>query len=311
MKRLGALVLSMLLSLSMLCACKGEAPFSPASATAEYARIYPNGQAFDFDTLKAFTRKSTISLTGEALAAVVNEHGRPYYPAVETMEYKYESRDGGRSQRTLRMVSSFSELAGSTQEAPKYRPIYAPYSREIYDGGTLVYASMDYEGHQKNEAVPPQKTYESREEYLADTARNFDTPSQQAVPYDLSLFFSFTGKLEGSVYRMTGIVAPAQQAAFFEAFMANYAFKNWYTPSGDQRMYEYFLNPETFTASTTIKVEIVSDRRGLRSVTETFVTAAFSRPVLAFGGTGIVLTCTTEYDVGAFADPIVMPPLAA
>ena len=318
MKRLGALVLSLLLSLSLLCGCtraRGEDPFSPESAEAEYARIYKDGQAFDFDTLTAFTRKSTVSLTGEALAVAKDEHGRPWYPATEVMEYKYENTDGVRSQRTLRLINMngpFSELAGSTTEVPQFRPVYAPYSREIYSDETLVYADM-MEGVQQDTAVAPQKTYESREEYLADGARNFDTPSQCAVPYDLTVFSSFTGKLEGNTYRMTGIVdAEAHGAAFFEVFLANYSFKTWYTTGGDGvRMYEYFLTPEMFAAysDTYIKVEIVSDRNGLRSVTETFITAAAARPVLAFGGSEIELICTTEYSTDALVDPIVVPPL--
>ena len=317
MKRFVALALSMLLALSLLCACgkRGEEPFSPENAVEEYARIYPNGQAFDFSTVTAFTRKSTLTLTTDALSSAADLHGQAYAPTTEQMEYKYENTDDAiRSQRTMRLINMnnpFIEAPNSTADAPKYRPQYAPYSREIYDGEVLVYADMDGEGNQKDTAVTPQKVYETREEYLLDEEHDFDTPAQRVVPYALSLFSSFTGKLEGSTYRMTGIVdAAVGGEAFFEAFMANYSFKSWYTALGaGERMYEYFINPTMFSDATFIKVEIVSDRSGLCSVTETLRTTAASRPILAVGGATVTLTCTTSFSTDAFTEAIVMPQL--
>ncbi|MDE7395859.1 MAG: hypothetical protein K2M95_07055 [Clostridiales bacterium] len=306
MKKVGALLISLLLAASVLCACRrgDEPPFDPASATEEYARIYPNGQAFDFDAVQTFTRTSTIHVSGDALTAE-DPHGRPYYPTNEVEEYKYENKNGVvRSQRTLRHVYAF--------DSPTNRPKYAPYSREIYADGTLFYVHMDDEGEQLDEPVTPEKVYADRAEYLDDSRRCFDANLQRVVPYDLTLFSSFTGQKERNTYCMTGIVDVAGHGeAFFDAFAANYTFKTWYTPVADTRIYEYFLNPDFFSSNTRIKVEITSDRNGLRSVTETFETIAWERPIQAIKDTPIRITCSTEYSTGAFSEEIITPQLAA
>lgn len=304
MKKVGALIISFLLAASFLCACRKntEPPFSPASATEEYARIYPNGQAFDFDATETFTRTSTITLSGDELTAE-DAHGRPYYPTNETEEYKYENKNGVvRSQRTLRLIDSFDE---------SHKPQYAPYSREIYADKKLLYARMDGEGKQLDEPAVLEKTYADRTEYLADTRRCFDTGPQRVVPYDLAFFSSFTGSLEGNVYRMTGIVdVEGHGEAFFEAFAANYAFKKWYTATGETKVYEYFLSPYFFSQNTRIKVEITSDRNGLCSVKETFETMAGMRPMSALGGTLIRVTSTTVFGTGG-PEEIITPQVAA